>query len=95
MKATGRHPPQKAGWDYRCASVMGPCTAPKRCRFRAPITTTLARALTRPRDITLDDLSIELFFPADDHTDAALRGLSGSPSKSSFGPRRPQPPRLR
>ncbi|MFV0308789.1 MAG: helix-turn-helix domain-containing protein [Desertimonas sp.] len=28
-----------------------------------------------PRDITLDDLSIELFFPADDHTDAALRHL--------------------
>ena len=48
-----------------------------------------------PRDITLDDLSIELFFPANDHTDAALRGLSGSPSKSSFGPRRPQPPRMR
>lgn len=29
-----------------------------------------------PRDITLDDLSIELFFPADDHTDAALHDLS-------------------
>ena len=26
-----------------------------------------------PRNITLDDLTIELFFPADDHTDATLR----------------------
>lgn len=28
-----------------------------------------------PRNITLDDLSIELFFPADDHTDTVLRDL--------------------
>lgn len=31
-----------------------------------------------PRDITLDELSVELFFPADGATDAALRGGSGS-----------------
>jgi len=29
-----------------------------------------------PRDITLDELSVELFFPADDVTEAALRGTS-------------------
>jgi hypothetical protein len=27
-----------------------------------------------PRDITLDELAVELFFPADDATDAILRG---------------------
>lgn len=27
-----------------------------------------------PRDITLDELAVELFYPADDETDAALRG---------------------
>jgi transcriptional regulator with XRE-family HTH domain len=27
-----------------------------------------------PRDVTLDELAIELFFPADDETEAALRG---------------------
>jgi transcriptional regulator with XRE-family HTH domain len=29
-----------------------------------------------PRDITLDELAIELFYPADDETEAALRGIS-------------------
>ena len=28
-----------------------------------------------PRDITLDELAIELFYPADDATEAALRGV--------------------
>lgn len=28
-----------------------------------------------PRDITLDELAVELFFPADDATDAVLRGV--------------------
>jgi transcriptional regulator with XRE-family HTH domain len=27
-----------------------------------------------PRDVTLDELAVELFFPADDHTEAVLRG---------------------
>ena len=27
-----------------------------------------------PQDVTLDELSVELFFPADDETDAILRG---------------------
>ena len=27
-----------------------------------------------PRDVTLDELAVELFFPADDETDAILRG---------------------
>jgi transcriptional regulator with XRE-family HTH domain len=35
-----------------------------------------------PRDITLDELAIELFYPADDATEAALRG-SGARSVSS------------
>ena len=29
-----------------------------------------------PRDITLDELAIELFYPADDATEATLRGIS-------------------
>jgi transcriptional regulator with XRE-family HTH domain len=29
-----------------------------------------------PRDVTLDELAIELFFPADDHTDAVLRAAA-------------------
>ena len=28
-----------------------------------------------PRDVTLDELAVELFFPADDHSDALLRAL--------------------
>jgi MmyB-like transcription regulator ligand binding domain len=28
-----------------------------------------------PRDITLDEVAVELFFPADDATDAILRGV--------------------
>ena len=27
-----------------------------------------------PRDVTLDELAVELFFPSDDETDAVLRG---------------------
>ena len=27
-----------------------------------------------PRDVTLDELAVELFYPADDATEAALRG---------------------
>ena len=27
-----------------------------------------------PRDVTLDELAVELFFPGDDETDAILRG---------------------
>ncbi len=30
-----------------------------------------------PRDVTLDELSVELFFPADDAADAALRAATG------------------
>jgi len=30
-----------------------------------------------PRDITLDELAVELFFPADDATEAILRGTTG------------------
>lgn len=30
-----------------------------------------------PRDITLDELSVELFFPADDVTAEHLRGIGG------------------
>ncbi|MGZ4714566.1 MAG: MmyB family transcriptional regulator [Acidimicrobiia bacterium] len=30
-----------------------------------------------PRDVTLDELAVELFFPADDATDAALRAAGG------------------
>jgi len=31
-----------------------------------------------PRDITLDELAIELFYPADDATEAALRAVAAS-----------------
>ena len=31
-----------------------------------------------PRDITLDELAVELFFPADDATEAILRGTRGA-----------------
>ena len=31
-----------------------------------------------PRDITLDELAIELFYPADDATEAVLRGISAA-----------------
>jgi transcriptional regulator with XRE-family HTH domain len=34
-----------------------------------------------PRDVTLDELAIELFFPADDHTDEVLR--AGAPRGAS------------
>ena len=30
-----------------------------------------------PRDVTLDELAVELFFPADDHADAHLRSAAG------------------
>jgi hypothetical protein len=33
-----------------------------------------------PRDITLDELAIELFYPADDATEAALRGVDAASS---------------
>ena len=29
-----------------------------------------------PRDVTLDELAVELFFPADDASEAILRGTS-------------------
>ena len=32
-----------------------------------------------PLDVTIDELSIELFFPANDHTDQILRGVPDSP----------------
>ncbi len=31
-----------------------------------------------PRDVTLDDLAVELFYPADDTTEAVLRGAAGT-----------------
>jgi len=37
---------------------------------------TTLTAFGTPRDITLDELAVELFFPADDATVAALRGVS-------------------
>lgn len=36
-----------------------------------------------PRDITLDELSVELFFPADDATDAVLRAAPHQPAAST------------
>ncbi len=30
-----------------------------------------------PRDVTLDELAVELFYPADDETEVALRGVAG------------------
>ena len=32
-----------------------------------------------PRDVTLDELAVELFFPADDATEAILRSTTGDP----------------
>jgi transcriptional regulator with XRE-family HTH domain len=38
-----------------------------------------------PRDITLDELAVELFFPADDTTEAILRGTPAPPADTSPG----------
>jgi hypothetical protein len=44
-------------------------------RFFTTLTT-----LGTPYDITLHELRIESFFPADDATDSTLRGLGAAPS---------------
>jgi transcriptional regulator with XRE-family HTH domain len=38
-----------------------------------------------PRDVTLDELAVELFFPADERTDAALRGASELVASTMIG----------
>ena len=44
-----------------------------------------------PRDITLDELSIELFYPADDATEALLQGLHAAlPDITPSGTSRPR-----
>jgi hypothetical protein len=34
-----------------------------------------------PRDVTLDELAVELFFPADDQSDAMLAGAAAARTK--------------
>ena len=50
-------------------------------RFAALFTT--LTTFGTPRDITLDELAIELFYPADDATEAALRGAGPSSVSSA------------
>jgi transcriptional regulator with XRE-family HTH domain len=38
-----------------------------------------------PRDVTLDELAVELFFPADERTDAALRGAAAIAGSTMIG----------
>jgi transcriptional regulator with XRE-family HTH domain len=70
VAALAASPPPDAG---AASALLVPCvlTLPQ---GRLSMFTTLTTFGT-PRDITLDELSIELFYPADDSTEAVLRQL--------------------
>lgn len=58
--------------------------------YHSPAPPSFCTVFGSPRDVTLDEIAIETFFPADDATRAALQALADGGSATSVGPPRVQ-----